>query len=177
MDCSPPGSSVHKISWTRVLEWVTWKLPFPPPGESSWPKDWICISWNGRWILYHWATREVPSPGKSYIFNPWRKIHEESSHTCGQIKPAPYMMLLMEEGRTSVGMRLSTNIIMKLLKKVKWKTWKKFTIRKRRKFFWVKICLINEMTEVQGRSCTVSEKRFSSGLLLGSKWLMWHMPA
>ena len=104
MDCSLPGSSVHGISWARALEWVTWKLLFPPPGESTWPKDWICISWNGRQILYHWATREGPSLAKSYIFNPCRKIHEESSHTCGQIKPAPYMMLLMEEGRTSVGL-------------------------------------------------------------------------
>ena len=22
MDCSPPGSSVHKIPWARILEWV-----------------------------------------------------------------------------------------------------------------------------------------------------------
>ena len=22
MDCSPPGSSVHGISWARILEWV-----------------------------------------------------------------------------------------------------------------------------------------------------------
>ena len=22
MDCSPPGSSVHEISWARILEWV-----------------------------------------------------------------------------------------------------------------------------------------------------------
>ena len=22
MDCSPPGSSVHKIPWERILEWV-----------------------------------------------------------------------------------------------------------------------------------------------------------
>ena len=29
---------------------------------SSWPRDWIhvsCISCIGRWILYHWATREA----------------------------------------------------------------------------------------------------------------------
>ena len=173
MDCSPPGSSVHGISWVKVLDL---KIAISSSRGSSWPKHSICISWNGRRILYHRATREGPSLVKSYIFNPCRKIHEEPSHTCGQIKPAPYMMLLMEEGRTSMGMRLSTNIIMKLLKKVKWKTWKKFTIRKRRKFFCVKICLTNETTEVQGRSCTVSERWFSSRLLLGSKWLTWHMP-
>ena len=32
-------------------------LPFPSPGESSWPRDGTCID---RWILYSWATRETP---------------------------------------------------------------------------------------------------------------------
>ena len=34
IDCSPPGSSVHGISWARTLEWVA--IPFfrgsPQPG-------------------------------------------------------------------------------------------------------------------------------------------------
>ena len=29
MDCSPPGSSVHGILQTRILQW----LPCPPPGN------------------------------------------------------------------------------------------------------------------------------------------------
>ena len=29
MDCSPPGSSVHGISWARILEWVA----IPSPGD------------------------------------------------------------------------------------------------------------------------------------------------
>ena len=29
MDCSPPGSSVHRILQARILEW----LPCPPPGD------------------------------------------------------------------------------------------------------------------------------------------------
>ena len=45
MDCSPPGSSVHRILQARILEWVaksfsrgssTWQadsLPFEPPGK------------------------------------------------------------------------------------------------------------------------------------------------
>ena len=35
------------------------KLPFPTPGESSWPRDQTCVSWVPcivRWILYHCAT-------------------------------------------------------------------------------------------------------------------------
>ena len=29
--------------------------------ETSWPRDWTylsCVSWIGRWVLYHWATGE-----------------------------------------------------------------------------------------------------------------------
>ena len=33
MDCSPPGSSVHRIFQARILEW--W--PFPSPGDITDP--------------------------------------------------------------------------------------------------------------------------------------------
>ena len=29
--------------------------------ESSWIRDQTCVSCIGRWILYHWATKEVPN--------------------------------------------------------------------------------------------------------------------
>ena len=59
MDCSPPGSSVHRISQAGMLEWVA--MPFSR--GSSQPRDWTCvscISCIGRWILYHCATWEAP---------------------------------------------------------------------------------------------------------------------
>ena len=40
MDCNPPGSSVHGILQTRILEWVA--MPFPR--GSSWPRDWTRVS-------------------------------------------------------------------------------------------------------------------------------------
>ena len=40
MDCSPPGSSVHGILQTRILEWVA--IPFP--GGSSQPRDQTHVS-------------------------------------------------------------------------------------------------------------------------------------
>ena len=55
MDCHPPGSSVHGISQTRILEWVA--ISFLQ--GSFWPRDWTHISSIGRWVLYHWATREA----------------------------------------------------------------------------------------------------------------------
>ena len=63
MDCSPPGSSVHRISQARILEWVA--ISFCR--RSSQPRDWTA-SCTGRWILYHWATRRAPPPLISSIF-------------------------------------------------------------------------------------------------------------
>ena len=50
-----PGSSIHGIFQTRVLEWVA--ISFSR--GSSQPRDWICVSCIGRQILYHWATWEA----------------------------------------------------------------------------------------------------------------------
>ena len=52
MDCSLLGFSVHGISQARILEWVA--ILFSR--GVFWPRDQTCISWIGRWILYHWAT-------------------------------------------------------------------------------------------------------------------------
>ena len=53
---SPPSSSVHEISQSRMLEWVA--ISFSK--RSSQLRDRIPISCIGRQILYHWATREAP---------------------------------------------------------------------------------------------------------------------
>ena len=59
MDYSPPGSSVHGIFQTRILEWVAMSFS----KGFSWPRDWniSCTSCTGRWILYNWATWEALS--------------------------------------------------------------------------------------------------------------------
>ena len=58
MDCSWPGSSVHRIFLARILEWVA----ISHSRRSSQSKDQICtscISCIGRQILYHYATWEA----------------------------------------------------------------------------------------------------------------------
>ena len=57
MDCSPPGSSVHGISQARILEWVT--ISFSRGSSKS--RDQTHISCIGKYILYHWATRDPPT--------------------------------------------------------------------------------------------------------------------
>ena len=57
MDCSLPGSSVHRIFQARMVEWVAISYS----RGSSRPRDQACISCTGRQILYHCATWEVLS--------------------------------------------------------------------------------------------------------------------
>ena len=57
MDYSPPGSPVYEISQAGILQWVA--ISFSR--TSSWPRDQAHISCIGRWVLYHWATRESHS--------------------------------------------------------------------------------------------------------------------
>ena len=55
MDCILPGSSVHGILQTRILEWV----PIPFSGGSSRSRDWTWVSCiTGRFFTI-WATREA----------------------------------------------------------------------------------------------------------------------
>ena len=73
VDCSSPGSSLHRISQARTLEWMA---IFFSKGSSQ-PRDWTCISCIGRQILYHRATREVPPlpPSKRYSISTHRLIN------------------------------------------------------------------------------------------------------
>ena len=59
MDCGPPGSSVLGILQARILEWVA--IPFSR--GSSRMRDPTCGSCFGRWLLYHWTTKEGLSWG------------------------------------------------------------------------------------------------------------------
>ena len=47
MEYSSPGSSVHRISQGRTLEWVA--IPFSR--GSSWPRDWIHISCMSKQVI------------------------------------------------------------------------------------------------------------------------------
>ena len=53
MDCSPPGSSVHRILQARILEWVA--LTFSR--GSSQPRGWTWVSCIAGRFLTLWATR------------------------------------------------------------------------------------------------------------------------
>ena len=50
MDCSPPGSSIHKISQARILEWVA----ISSSRGSSPPRGQTLISCINKRVLYCW---------------------------------------------------------------------------------------------------------------------------
>ena len=59
-DCSLPGSPVHRIFQTRILEQVAFSFS----GGSSWPRDRIHVS---RFL--HWQVSSLPAepPGKPHL--------------------------------------------------------------------------------------------------------------
>ena len=60
MDCSPPGSSVHRIFQARKLEWVAISYSKGSPGH----RDQTRVShayYIGRRIPYHWAPPGKPT--------------------------------------------------------------------------------------------------------------------
>ena len=62
MDCSLPGSSVHGILQAGILAWVA----MPSSRETSWSRDWTCIS-----RLLHWQAGSLPllSPQKPMMYS------------------------------------------------------------------------------------------------------------
>ena len=52
MDCNLPGSSVHGILQTKILELIA----MPSSTGSFQQRDWTCVSWSSciyRWVLYY----------------------------------------------------------------------------------------------------------------------------
>ena len=52
MDCNPPGSSFHRISQAKILEWVA--IPFSR--ESSYPRDRTWVSCHEGRFFPAWTT-------------------------------------------------------------------------------------------------------------------------
>ena len=82
MHCSPPGSSVHGILQTRVLEWVA----KPSPRGSSWYRDQTHISYIsciGRGVPYRWCYLRSAVEGywRSTVLSPISCIFERIAGT------------------------------------------------------------------------------------------------
>ena len=93
MDSSQPVFSVHGIPQARILEWVAVSFS----SESSWPKDWTCVSCIAGRFFKIWATREVRKPSP-YSQRFWHNCSgEEARHR--------YLLNSLEYSKTLPGLR------------------------------------------------------------------------
>ena len=93
MDCSLPGSSVHWIFQTRILEWFA---IFSSRGSSR-PRDRAhlsCVSCIGRQILPQWATISLPSFLSSPALSSVNCQHSFISSVLGPYNCSPYSEFL-----------------------------------------------------------------------------------
>ena len=74
VDCSLPGSSVHRILQARILQWVAISYS----RGSSQPRDWTLVSCFGRWILYHCTTWEAPTIHETFTKMDYALGHKEN---------------------------------------------------------------------------------------------------
>ena len=74
MDCRPPGSSVHGIFQTKILEWVV--ILFSR--GSSQLRDWIQVSCIAIRFFPIWATREAPGLYKEGVNSILKSIGPEA---------------------------------------------------------------------------------------------------
>ena len=70
IDCSLPGSSVHRILEARILEWVA----MPSSRESSPPRDQTQVSCTAGGFFTIWATTEAPCFHLIYIHKTYPKL-------------------------------------------------------------------------------------------------------
>ena len=70
MDCSLPGSSVHRILQARILEWVA--VPFSR--RSSQPRNSTQVSCIAGEFFTVWATREAQSIFYASKYFQWKKV-------------------------------------------------------------------------------------------------------
>ena len=95
MGCSRPGSSVHGIFQTRILEWIA--ISFSR--GTSQPRDWTHSSWIGRsFTLNHQGREFTPriifpvSPcGSCWIFVEWDHLPPTASKD--QVRADPFWNL------------------------------------------------------------------------------------
>ena len=67
-NCRPPGSRVHGILQTRILEWVA--IPFSR--GSFWLRDWTRVSCMACRLFTNWANTEAPGTTRiSYTHAPF----------------------------------------------------------------------------------------------------------
>ena len=72
MDYSLPGFSVRGISMDSIQARIRKCVAISFSRGSAQPRDWTCISYIFRWVLYHWATREARISDLQVMLHSWQ---------------------------------------------------------------------------------------------------------
>ena len=75
MDCSPPGSSVHRVLQARILE----RVVTPVSRGSSRPRDQSQVSCTAGRFFTIWATREAKQLATGEGYSKRRELHVQRS--------------------------------------------------------------------------------------------------
>ena len=90
MNCSPPSPLSMGFPRQEYLKWVV--ISFSR--RSSQPRDQIHVSFIGRWILSHWATREAHSNIKQVLFYLTCKNNHKYFPIHAEMQPLPPVLAL-----------------------------------------------------------------------------------
>ena len=83
IDCNLPGCSVHGILQARILE----RVAISTSRESSWHRDWTCVSCIASRFFTHWVIREAltivsvqfsSSVVSDSLATPWTAVRQAS---------------------------------------------------------------------------------------------------
>lgn len=146
-----PKHCIHELckrqNWFKWLfSYKGWHIIMLPMHILSIKTQWQYTSNNVKG-LWFWQTKPCKTASTKLRLN--QLIMNQPVSTCGQMNPAPYMMLLASGGSTSGGIRCSANIMVKLFKKANMNTWKKFIMTKSWKSLFVRICHIKILNMVK----------------------------
>ena len=111
MDCTLPGSLVHRIFQARILEWVAISSS-RSSFKSRDPNCLSCVSWIVRWILYNCSHLGRPgfqnkgNEGEQVLWGSKRQL----AHTWvwkPQVRGETFSQFYRREGNKTVGINTS----------------------------------------------------------------------
>ena len=91
MNCSLPGSSVHRHYQARILEWVV----MPSSRGSSWPRNQTGVSRIAGGFFTSWAAREAHKMARDPLIS-WTQAVEKQRH------PTPVLLPGKSHGQRSL---------------------------------------------------------------------------
>ena len=101
MDCSPPGSSVHRVLWARILEWVAISYPgdLPNPGikprPPAWQADSLLLSYQRSPLASGRSPLEPPHIHANYDHLRYLVFFHSVSHfSPADFNPLPWFDIL-----------------------------------------------------------------------------------